>query len=190
VAIAVQSRELEVVGATVSEVREDGMKYNLHEIEKTQREDGFWIWLCANEQKTEWVTYLSREADPDDTILGHYFTREDLTRKDYEQRQELDAYFEENSDYQRPPTEDLNLLDTDYAEIMANSPSPNLEMYLRQWGSDAKEAREQTQWLTVLSKQPQTREEEEQWLKTWEEVTGRTISTEEFLALAELLWGN
>jgi hypothetical protein len=73
---------------------------------------------------------------------------------------------------------------------MANSPSPNLEMYLRQWGSDAKEAREQTQWLTVLSKQPQTREEEEQWLKTWEEVTGRTISTEEFLALAELLWGN
>lgn len=163
------------------------MKSTLHEVEKTQLEDGTWVWLCTDHQRREWATYISQEPDPDATLHGNYFwENEEKARQDYQRRQESDYY----SSSRKSPTEDFNLLDTDYADIIANSPKPDVEIHLREWGSEPEEARVQTQWLTVLSKQPQTREEEERWIDTWEEVTGRTISTEEFLALAELLWGN
>ncbi len=51
------------------------MKDNLHEVDKTQRSDGFWIWFCSDDEGKEWATYLSREADPETTLHGHYFVR-------------------------------------------------------------------------------------------------------------------
>ena len=65
-----------------------------------------------------------------------------------------------------------------------------MELNLREWGADPEEARMQTRWLMVLSCEPKTPEEEEQWFETWEEVTGRTISEQEFLNLSQLLWGD
>ncbi len=164
------------------------MKDNLHEVDKTQRSDGFWIWLCSDDEGKEWATYLSREADPETTLHGHYFTDENLARKDFQDRQELPQTTPRQQQLEK--VEDLQLLDTDYADIIAHSPQPDVEMNLRQWGAEAEEARIQTQWLTVLSREPKTQEEEEQWIQTWEEVTGRTISEQEFLTLYQLLWGN
>jgi len=164
------------------------MKHNLHEVEKTQRSDGFWIWLCSDDQQQEWATYLSREADPETTIHGHYFTREDLARKDYQDRQELPQTTPRQQQLEN--LENLQLLDTEYADILANSPHPDLEINLRQGGADAEEARVQTQWLTVLSQEPKTQEEEKKWIETWEKVTGRALSEQEFLKLYQLLWGN
>ena len=160
------------------------MKPSLHEVEKTQREDGTWVWLCTDGR--EWATYISQEPDPDDTLHGNYFwNNEAEARKDYQLRQEPNY-----SSRRKTATEEINLLDTDYADIIANSPHAAIEMNLREWGADAEEARVQTQWLTVLSREPQTAEEEQRWIETWEEVTGRTISEQEFLALSRLLWRN
>ena len=179
---------LEMVGSAIPEIGGGRMKDNLHEVDKSERSDGFWIWLCSDDEGKEWATYLSGEPDPETTLYGHYFTRENLARKDFQDRQELS----------QPPSrqkrldnvEDLQLLDTDYADIIAHSPQPDVEMNLRQWGAEAEEARVQTQWLSVLSREPKTQEEEERWIETWEEVTGRTISEQEFLTLSRLLWNN
>lgn len=162
------------------------MKYSLHEVEKTQREDGTWVWLCTDDQQKEWATYISREPDPDDTLHGNYFwDNEAGARQDYQLRQEPNYSLR-----RKTATEEISLLDTEYADIIANSPQPDVEINLRQGGAEAEEARRQTQWLTVLSREPKTQEEEEQWIQTWEEVTGRTISEQEFLTLYQLLWGN
>ena len=178
------------------------MKPTLHEVEKTQRQDGTWVWLCTDNNRREWATYLSREPDPEDTLHGNYFwDNEARARKDYEQRQELDQRSQQAPEFVRrvicdypsrrkTPTEEINILDTDYAEILANSPHPDVEINLRQGGAEAEEARMQTQWLTVLSREPKTQEEEEQWIETWEKVTGRLLSEQEFLNLYQLLWGN
>ena len=177
---------LEVVGTAVSKVR-GSMKYNLHEIEKVQRSDGGWVWLCSDDEGKEWATYISQEPDPEDTLHGNYFGENEAgARKDFQRRQENDY----SSSNRKSPSEDLQLLDTDYAEILANSPQPDVEINLRQGGAEAEEARSQTQWLTVLSREPQTPEEEKRWIETWEKVTGRTLSEQEFLNLYQLLWGN
>ena len=162
------------------------MKPTLHEVEKTQREDGTWVWLCTDNNRREWATYISRYPDPEDTLHGNYFwDNEARARKDYEQRQELDY-----SSRRKTATEEINLLDTEYADIIANSPHPDVEINLRQGGAEAEEARSQTQWLTVLNREPQNPEEEKRWIETWEKVTGRTLSEQEFLNLYQLLWGN
>lgn len=91
---------------------------------------------------------------------------------------------------ERVHVEDLQPFDTEYDEILANSPHPELEISLREWGAEAEEARRQTQWLTVLNQQPQTSQEKEKWIETWEEATGRTLSEEEFLTISQPLWGS
>ena len=84
--------------------------------------------------------------------------------------------------------ENLELLDTEHADIIANSPQPELEINLIKWGATPEEARKQTQWLIVLSRQPQTSQEEQKWIETWEEVTGRTLSEQEFQEVFQPLW--
>ena len=59
---------LEVVGTAVPKVGEGYMKDTLHEVEKVQRSDGFWVWLCSDGK--EWATYLSQKPDPEDTLHG------------------------------------------------------------------------------------------------------------------------
>ncbi|MFW6296843.1 MAG: hypothetical protein ACOC04_06600 [Halothece sp.] len=163
------------------------MKPTLHEVEKMQREDGTWVWLCTDNQRREWATYISREPDPEDTLHGNYFWENEAgARKDFQRRQESDY----SSSSRKSPSEDLQLLDTEYADIIANSPHPDVEINLRQCGNESEEARRQTQWLTVLSREPKTQEEEKRWIETWEEVTGRALSEQEFLKLYQLLWGN
>ena len=179
------------MGTAVPEVR-GSMKYNLHEIEKVQRSDGGWVWLCSDDEGKEWATYISFTQNPDSeaTLHGHYFGNEAKARKDFQDRIEFITSQEQSSEQQLDNLEDLQLLDTDYADILANSPQPDVEIHLRQWGAEAEEARMQTQWLTVLSREPKTQEEEKRWIETWEEVTGRVLSEQEFLKLYQLLWGN
>ena len=112
----------------------------------------------------------NQEPNFEDTCLGNDFFNE--------------------SDYNNQEIENLEILDTEYVEIIANSPKPKLEINLRHSGAQPKQARVQTQWLTILSRKPKTPEEVQTWLQTWEQVNGTTLSIEQFQTLAKLLWGN
>ncbi|MEG3836622.1 MULTISPECIES: hypothetical protein [unclassified Microcoleus] len=52
------------------------------------------------------------------------------------------------------PIEPLDLLDTDYADILANSSHPSFELQLVRFGVDTAEARIKTNFLT--SRAPKT----------------------------------
>ena len=52
------------------------------------------------------------------------------------------------------PIEQIDLLDTDYADILANSSHPAFELQLVRFGVDAAEARTKTNFLT--SRAPKT----------------------------------
>ncbi|MEG3960336.1 hypothetical protein [Microcoleus sp. herbarium2] len=58
------------------------------------------------------------------------------------------------------PIEPLDLLDTDYADILAHSSDPSFEMQLVRFGVDAAEARTTTNFLTLVRQKPDT---PEQW---------------------------
>ncbi len=58
------------------------------------------------------------------------------------------------------PLEQINLLDTDYADILANSSHPAFEMQLVRSGIDAASARIKTNFITLVRQKPET---PEQW---------------------------
>jgi len=58
------------------------------------------------------------------------------------------------------PLEQINLLDTDYADILAHSSHPAFEMQLVRFGINAAEARIKTNFLTLVRQKPET---PEQW---------------------------
>ena len=63
------------------------MAPNMIEIEKTYiPSNDSYIWLCCRQDKSEWVTYLSKEPIPDSTLLGWYTPYENQARKDYKLR--------------------------------------------------------------------------------------------------------
>jgi hypothetical protein len=58
-----------------------------------------------------------------------------------------------------PPIEQLDLLDTDYADILASSRYPALELQLVKSGINPSEARIKTDFLTLVRQKPETPEE-------------------------------
>jgi len=54
------------------------------------------------------------------------------------------------------PLEQINLLDTDYADILAHSSHPAFEMQLVRFGINAAEARIKTNFLTLVRQKPET----------------------------------
>lgn len=90
------------------------MKPGFSVIDKTQRDESTIVWLCGNE--TEWATYISNEDDSETTVLGRYFWDESEARTDYAERQKPPQ-----AQNPQPRIERLDMLDTDYAEAIANS---------------------------------------------------------------------
>jgi hypothetical protein len=86
------------------------------------------------------------------------------------------------------PIEQLNLLDTEYADILTNSSSPDLELRLVQLGINPGQARSQIRFMTLVQHKPKTIEEIEELMKAWEAVWGSKPTKEEVQLIARLLW--
>jgi hypothetical protein len=66
------------------------------------------------------------------------------------------------------PIEALDLLDTDYADILANSSDPSFELQLVRFGVGAAEARIKTNFLTLVHQKPETPDEWAILTEAWE----------------------
>jgi hypothetical protein len=70
------------------------------------------------------------------------------------------------------PIEPLDLLDTDYADMLANSSDPSFELQLVRFGVGAASARIKTNFFTLVRQKPETPEEWEALTQAWEEACG------------------
>ncbi|WP_082803723.1 hypothetical protein [Anabaena sp. 4-3] len=65
---------------------------------------------------------------------------------------------------------DLNMTDTEYAQLVAQGYDPNLELELMELGESQTEARKLTRIVgLVQNKPPETDEEWEEFMKLWED---------------------
>ena len=88
------------------------------------------------------------------------------------------------------PLEPLDLLDTDYADILANSSDPSFELQLVKFGVDTASARIKTNFITLVSQKPETPEEWAILTGAWEAACGYTPNSKDFQIIVELLWEN
>ena len=88
------------------------------------------------------------------------------------------------------PIEPLDLLDTDYADILAHSSDPSFELQLVRFGVDAAEARIKTNFITLVRQKPETPEEWAALTEAWEAACGYTPNSKDFQLIVELLWEN
>jgi hypothetical protein len=86
------------------------------------------------------------------------------------------------------PLEPLDLLDTDYAGILANSSHPTFEMQLVRSGIDATKARTATNFIALMRQKPETREGWAALTKAWEAACGFEPELEHLQLLVQLLW--
>jgi len=86
------------------------------------------------------------------------------------------------------PLEPLDLLDTDYADILGNSSHPAFELQLVRFGVDTAEARIKTNFLTLVRQKPETPEQWAALTKAWEAACGYTPNSQDFQLIVELLW--
>jgi hypothetical protein len=86
------------------------------------------------------------------------------------------------------PLEPIDLLDTDYADILANSSHPSFEMQLVKSGIDAAEARIKTNFIALVRQKPETPEEWAALTEAWEAAGGYTPNSKDFQLIVELLW--
>lgn len=87
-----------------------------------------------------------------------------------------------------PDIEQLNLLDTEYIDILTNSRQPNFELQLIQLGINPPEARVSTDLIALLKNQPSTPEEWEEFLAVYEKACGYRPTPKEIEFLSKLLW--
>jgi len=88
------------------------------------------------------------------------------------------------------PLEPLDLLDTDYANILANSSDPSFELQLVKSGINPSEARIKTNFLTLVRQKPETPEQWATLTEAWEVACEYKPTLEDFRLLAEFLWEN
>ncbi len=88
------------------------------------------------------------------------------------------------------PIEPLDLLDTDYTDILANSNLPLLEMQLIKLGIDATEARTTTNFLTLVRQRSDTPASWEALAEAWEAGCGFEPNREHLQQILELLWNH
>jgi hypothetical protein len=87
-----------------------------------------------------------------------------------------------------PSIENLNLVDTDYADIIANSINPSFELNLVNLGLNPTEARTKTRFITLMKRKPETPEQWEELMNAWEEACGYRPSDEHFSLISQMLW--
>ncbi len=88
------------------------------------------------------------------------------------------------------PLEQINLLDTDYADILANSSHPAFEMQLIKLGIDAAEARTTTNFLTLVRQRSDTPTSWAALTEAWEAGCGFEPELEHLQLLVQLLWNH
>jgi hypothetical protein len=88
------------------------------------------------------------------------------------------------------PLEPIDLLDTDYADILANSSDPSFELQLVRFGVDAASARIKTNFITLVRQKPETPEQWATLTEAWGVACEYKPTVEDFRLLAELLWEN
>lgn len=86
------------------------------------------------------------------------------------------------------PIEPLDLLDTDYADILAHSSDPSFELQLVRFGVDAAEARIKTNFITLVRQKPDTPEQWAALTEAWEAACGYTPYSQDFQQIVELMW--
>ncbi|MEG3925603.1 MULTISPECIES: hypothetical protein [unclassified Microcoleus] len=85
------------------------------------------------------------------------------------------------------PLEPLDLLDTDYADILASSSHPPFELQLVRSGIDTAEAPIKTNFLTLVRQKPETPEQWTPLTEAWEVACEYEPTVEDFRAL--LIYG-
>ncbi|TAE40420.1 MAG: hypothetical protein EAZ90_20270 [Oscillatoriales cyanobacterium] len=88
------------------------------------------------------------------------------------------------------PLEQINLLDTDYADILAHSSNPSFEMQLIKLGIDATEARTTTNFLTLVRQRSDTPASWAALAEAWEAGCGFEPNLEHLQQILELLWNH
>ena len=88
------------------------------------------------------------------------------------------------------PLEQIDLLDTDYADILANSSHPAFEMQLVRFGIDAAEARTATNFIALMRQKTDTPEQWAALTEAWEEACGFEPELEHLQLLVQLLWNH
>ena len=86
------------------------------------------------------------------------------------------------------PVEQIDLLDTDYTDIVANSSNPSFEMQLVRLGIDAAQARTATNFIALMRQKPETPEQWAVLTEAWEEACGFDPELEHLQLLVQLLW--
>ena len=88
------------------------------------------------------------------------------------------------------PLEPIDLLDTDYADTLANSSDPLFELQLVRFEVNAASARIKTKFLTLVRQKPETPEQWATLTEACEVVCEYKPTVEDFRLLAEFLWEN
>ncbi|MEG4087903.1 hypothetical protein [Microcoleus sp. Pol12B4] len=88
------------------------------------------------------------------------------------------------------PIEQLDLLDTDYADILTSSSYPALELQLVRLGIDPAEARTTTNFLTLVRQRSDTPASWEALAEAWEAGCGFEPNLEHLQLILELLWNH
>ena len=88
------------------------------------------------------------------------------------------------------PLEPIDLLDTDYADILANSSDPLFELQLVRFEVNAASARIKTNFLTLVRQKPETPEQWATLTQAWFVACEYKPTVEDFRLLAEFLWEN
>ena len=88
------------------------------------------------------------------------------------------------------PLEPLDLLDTDYADILARSSDPAFELQLVRLGINPAEARTTTNFLTLVRQRSDTSAPWEALAEAWEAGCGFEPNLEHLQLILELLWNH
>lgn len=88
------------------------------------------------------------------------------------------------------PIEPLDLLDTDYANILAHSSDPSFELQLVRLGINPAEARTTTNFLTLVRQRSDTPASWEALAEAWEAGCGFEPNLEHLQLILELLWSH
>lgn len=86
--------------------------------------------------------------------------------------------------------EQIDLLDTNYADILASSNYPALELQLLGLGIDPASARTASNFLALVRQKPETPEQWAALIKAWEAGCGFDPEPEDFPQILELLWNH
>lgn len=89
-----------------------------------------------------------------------------------------------------PSLEQIDLLDTDCADILAHSSLPPFELQLVRLGIDPARVRTATNFIALMRQKPDTPEGWAALTEAWEEACGFEPELEHLQLLVQLLWNH